>query len=353
MASDLQARVDKTTKTIGDISLDILEIKIKGLICAPRRKCPVLHCVNILDVTDEDEPAPIFCQIENLQAPDTIFFQYTSVDPMVLPYTESISPDWVTVLIVPIDALTFPRKGTRHLSFTVSIMSIDLSSVLAEAKTVIKFSNSEPGYIDLYDNRNKGEVLAAKLAVATSAADGRLDSGEGSIVQEWITKTAHSAGSGQKAAAKRRLNVAVKEAMAAIRSPAGLEIYPLCESLKKVALPAQRYEAMQLCLKIAQSDSKAESAELKLLMTMAHWLEIDFEKFMAMLHKHLPVGMHVAASEDVLGIHDDMTSEEKKKQLIKQRKKWGGLATHPDPKKREQAEHMLERLAKAWKKHIG
>lgn len=352
MELGFKARVANTTKTHDDLSFEVFEIEIKGLIHAPRKNYPVLHRVRIMDVTKGDS-APIICQIEELQAPDTVFFQYTSAEPSVLPYADSTMPNWTTVLTVPIDALTFPRKGTRNLSFVVSILSCDTSRVLAEATAAIEFPNSQLGYIDHRDNRNKGEVLTAKLAVATSAADGQMESAEGSILQEWIKKVVCSAGSGQEAEAKKRLNVAVEEAMAAIRSPAGLGIYPMCESLKKVATPAQRYEALQLCLKIAQADSKAEGAELKLLMTMAHWLEVDFEKFMVMLHKHLPVHMQPAPSEDILGIHADMTKEEKKKQLISQRKKWGDLVKHRDTKKREQAERMLELLAEAWRRHVG
>jgi hypothetical protein len=104
---------------------------------------------------------------------------------------------------------------------------------------------------------------------------------------------------------------------------------------------------MELCLRIAQSDGTGTDSEMRFLMSVGRWLELDYDEFRKTRDKILPVDLHETVDTDfLLGIHSDMTPDEKKKHLNDEFKRWNGLATHSDSEKKKRAQMMLDIIAK-------
>ena len=393
-------------KTFQNDSLKVFEIRIRGAVNAPHDNYPVHNSVSAFDVTDgEDNPQPLLCMIEQLQLPETIVFGYTSPESR-LPYANSLMSSWSEVLSVPVDAIVFPRKGLRKLEFSSAVISAIDGEQLASANCTTKYANPKVGYLELKTQRERSEVLAVQLAMAVSAVDGSLDEFEGKIVQDWIKKRIAAASEDDQPAVKTRLNKAVADVIERfklgaaqqfmVKDDQGVEYGPIetetlrrwfeerrvvgetvlsndggelwsplnampglvaliqrgpsieeiCNEMKGVSSPAELYEALDLCLKVARADDIASDIELDLLADLAGKLGVDKNRFRKMTDKIIPVGMHEVVDADrLLGIEPDMTESQKKEHLRGEYKKWNARVIHSDANIRKQAEEMLDLIA--------
>jgi hypothetical protein len=107
-------------------------------------------------------------------------------------------------------------------------------------------------------------------------------------------------------------------------------------------------------LYVAQADGVAAAKELAILKNLASWLEVDADRFRAMMEKILPVSMHeVRDTEVILGVTSDMDKEKSRRQLNKEYIKWHSRVTNSDPQIRAQADQMLMMIADARSQYVG
>jgi tellurite resistance protein len=352
-----QAYVSKEMKDFGEISLEVFTIEMQGPIVAPMDNCPVMKTITLFDFTKgRDDQQPVLCSLDNLQYQDTTAFFSSTLD--TLPYRMSLLSNWQPMLSVPIEALTFPARGKRDLLFTVVISTIN-GNILAQSKWTLEYLNPRPGYLDGMKTRLKAAELAVKLAVSVSAADGCFAGTEGRVVKEWIQKRIASSIDSQKHEVKQRLNSAVESAMLASGSAAPEDIVHVCKDLIDLSpLPADsmgdKYDILELCLKVASADGTAADVELELVNVLADKLDVDRERFRTMTDKILPVSIHETRDvKTILGIDPSWDVEQKRKHLRKENRKWRALATHSDPEKQKQAREMQELIAKEMAKLEG
>ena len=108
-----------------------------------------------------------------------------------------------------------------------------------------------------------------------------------------------------------------------------------------------RYDILELCLKVASADGTAKGVEMDLVSSLADSLGVDRDRFRTMTDKIVPVSIH--ETEDVnklLGIDPEWSVDQKKKHLRQENRKWRALATHADQDKKEQARQMQELIAR-------
>ncbi len=126
-----------------------------------------------------------------------------------------------------------------------------------------------------------------------------------------------------------------------------LDVIAFCNGLDDVATTAQKYDTLELCMKVVSADGTARESEFKIINDIAKSLEIDMDKFRSMIDKIIPVNIHeVEDAARLLGIPHGATTDQKKAHLRNEYKKWNPLVTHSDPKIREQAAKMLELIAR-------
>ena len=348
--SIFQTYVFSELKAFDDISMEVFTIEMQGSIKAPSNNCPILKTITLFDITKgEDDQQPVLCSLDSLQYQNTMAFFSSNVD--ILPFAMSLISDWQPILSVPIETLTFPARGERLLLFTLSLTAAN-GTVLVKSQSRISYTNTQPGYIDNMKSRLRAAELAVKLAVSVSAVDGSFAGTEGGVVREWIKKRIASSTESQREQVKEKLNNAVEAAMTASISAGADDLIHLCNDLIEMSpIPAasmgDKYDILELCLKVASADGTAMDAELDLVNSLADSLGVNRDRFRTMTEKILPVSIH--ETEDVnkiLGIDPAWTREKKRKHLRKENRKWRALATHSDPEKQKQASQMQELIAK-------
>lgn len=345
-----QTYVSTEMKDYDKIKLKVFTVEMQGQINAPMDNCPVLKTITLFDITNgRDDQKPVLCSLDNLQYQDTTAFYSSTMD--ILPYMMSLLSEWQPLLSIPVETLTFPVRGKRVLLFTVSMTALN-GAVLVSAQSEVIFVNNQPGYLDNMKSRLRTAELAVKLAVSVSAADGNFAGTEGRVVKDWIQKRIASSVESQKQEVKQKLNNAVELAMMASGSAVPEDIIHLCNDLIEMnPIPAasmgDKYDILELCLKVASADGTAMDIELNLVYSLAESLGVDRDRFRTMIDKILPVSIH--ETEDVntiLGIKQSWTVEQKRKHLRQGNRKWRALATHSNPEIQAQARQMQELIAK-------
>ena len=359
-----EARATRTTVELKGNSVPIFEVEVRGPVSAPYASFPIQFVVHAFDIT-EGKAKPILCALDWMQETVTPVLECrTDVSP--LPYEHAIISDWSRKAFIPIDMITLPRSGSRHLEFHVDVVSANPETryvlgqrisgvVLASATVKIAVEWSEIGYEEMRERRSRIEELTIQLAMAVSASDGSMDRAEGAVIRAWLAKRVEAIeDEEQKSGEKRRLNGLVTSAYH--KATAGeLNMQAMCSELEEISDPAGRYDALELCLHVAAADGRAEEAELKTIRQLGEWMAVSLERLRSMEEKILPVSMHVGNADDdgLLGVTSTMSPQEVRKHLNREYRKWNSLASHSDPQKREQAKEMLARIAAARRKYVA
>lgn len=343
LSNEFKIRVRESDELFGETTIRVFIVEMRGAIIAPYDGYTATTKMFVLDVTG-GEKNPIISAIDALQAKDSIALAFST--PQEIPYRMSVINDWITLVKIPIDTLTFPRSGTRKVKFFV-----DVGGTLSSSETTITHTCTELGYLDASDNRKKFEIKAVELAFSISASDGDVDRAEAAVIKSWIQKRVAMVSDSEKETVKSRLNQAITNAYEVFRDGRAHNVQNICENLKEISSTAECYEALELCLQVAKADGVAEQDELEMLENLAGFLGLDKDKFRSMKDKHLTPDMHDLELTDIdqlLGLRSDMSTAEKKKHLREESKKWNQLSEHKDSEKRQQAKEMLDMIGQKY-----
>jgi tellurite resistance protein len=350
--SILNCRVRMTRQKTGNWLSEAFSVEICGSIHAPSD----MHSVNvrlfIRDITEGgDKARDVRARIQKWQVEDSSVFCYTA-EVGKLPKADSTWSDWMSVAHIPVDWLEFARRGDRQLQFSVLMLSGEDGGQLARAGCNFTYENFARGYVDLQENIQRAKTLAVALGFAVSAANNKIHETEVALIKKWADDNIDVSDASEKA--RDKLEKALEKTISFFRKGNQINPYRICREIVEIAPVAERYVILELCLRVARADGIAASEEVAILKDMADWLEVDSERFRAMMEKILPVGMHeVEDAETILGVSSDMSEEETRQRLNKEYRKWNARVTSFDPEVQSQADQMLKFIAEARSEYVG
>ena len=348
----LKCRVQLTKQKKDNCVFDAFTVEICGSIHAPSDMHHTTLRILVTDVTDGiANTKPVHSRVKEWQMQDSPTFVYNG-DLGKLPHADSTLSDWIAVAQLHLDWLRFPHKGKRDLRFSTSILSGQSGEELACSKCTFTYENANFGYINLEENIQHSKTLAVALAFAVSAADNKLFNCEVELIKNWARNNIDFSQASNEA--KRKLDKALEQAIAFFRDGNQLNTYKICKEIVEIVPLADRYDILDLCLRVAQANGVATPEELALLKNLASWLEIATNRFHTMMEKILPVGMHkVKDTNIILVITSDMSKEETRHHLNEEYRKWNARVTNFDAKIKAQADDMLNFIAEARSAYIG
>lgn len=332
-------------------TLPTFDIKIGGTVSGPFDNFPFFFVVELFELTKDDQMLPVLCSNEEMRSSESSFFTWVS-NTEEMPYANTAFNDNVEILKVPKGFLTFSRKGRLKLLFRVLIVEPTNNSLLAEASFTKTYQNKELGYHDMMANQEKTEELAIKMSVLLAAVDGDFDSKEANLIKSWIKRRVKEFSDDTQKENKARLNQYVKDVYH-IRSTPDIyeEINRLCQESKDLS-KANKFDILDLMLQVAGADGKTSKDELKMLNDVSHLLGVDQKIFRDLRDKMLPLHTHEIASsssiedlDHLLGINDSLSTEEKKKHLNAEYRKWNARTNSSDEKVRTQAREMIRKIS--------
>jgi uncharacterized tellurite resistance protein B-like protein len=196
--------------------------------------------------------------------------------------------------------------------------------------------------------------LGIMLALAVGAADDVLNEAEFAVIKKWADENIKfEGGKFSRFISRRRLKAALNEAADFFYAGNQFDIHSICKELTQTATAANKYDILELCLCVVGADGLAAERELEELQRCAWLLGAEEDKFRSMMERILPVTVHEKANEKLLlGLRPNMKTEEVRKGLNKEYRKWNARTANRNPDVQEQAEQMLRLIADTRKRYM-
>lgn len=337
---------------------DLRAISIQGRGLLPVNRAMEIQFVTWAeDVTDDSSGEPIFCSLERFRHHENPTFQCVKD-------AGSLSPnqgfgDWVELGIAPLDALTFPRSGTRNVRFYCYMSEKTAPSLrksLLGDTCNIRITTEETGYKEWKDKRIEALTLSMRLGVAMAHADGRFDRSEAAAIKSWLKERVDRLDDDEQAEAKAKLNAAMRDA-AADASSGSLDVATATRNLKASPVRNATYDALELCTIIMSADGVIDSEEMRLLRKIGDNLGISEQDIQGLTDKHTPEAVTSSGEggltdELLVGLDAKMPPTEIRKKLRETFARYNGLlTTERDPAKRQRYQECIEAVARLRKKY--
>ena len=363
-----QKKIEEKIGTIPDLTIDFKVEKIKDIECFviyakgwinSKRDFSVSGKVSLslIDKTEEqgaillttvdgfgEESYPhIFGQSKEMEiGPDTYF------------------PEYAKLFVVPIDILAFPFKGSRKIQAKIIYGTHELEvamggvenvkTAIGYATSIIDYEVSSIGYREYEKNTIDFEESAIQLAMFTASIDGSLDQIELDVIKAWCQKRAFFIEDEQKTDEKKKNLTNFIQRTYKQAKEQKLTMSQIMSKIKKDLSEDQRYKVVELMLDVMAADSILDEKENELIERTVKSLNLDYKTFKAMrdvrLSKLTSINVSKGGDEKLFGLDESMSNEQKCKELRKQYSKWSGLTASSDKIKRDQANKMVEKIAK-------
>lgn len=269
-------------------------------------------------------------------------------------------PDFVKLFVTPVDVLAFPYKGNRTLEAKVIYGShemevsiggvVDVKHAIGVATSKFEYEVKSVGYREFEKNAIDFEECAIQLAMFTASIDGSLDQVELNVIKSWCQKRAFFIEDEDKAEEKKKTLTASIQRTYKQAKEQKLTMSKIMSKIKSDLSEDQRYKVVELMLDVMAADSILDEKENDLIERTVKSLDLDYKTFKAMrdvrLSKLTTINVAEGNDEKLFGLDDSMTNDQKCKELRKQYSKWSGLTASSDKSKREQANKMVEKIAK-------
>lgn len=337
---------------------DLRVISVEGRGLLPVRRTMEIEFVTWAeDVTDDSKGEPILCSLSNFQHHEHPTFQNVQNAGTISPnqgYT-----DWVELGLAPLDALTFPRSGSRNVRFYCYMTektSPSLRQSLVGDSCNLRINYEETGYKEWKDKRVEALTLSLRLGIAMAHADSEFSRSEAAAIKSWLKERVDRLDDDDQTVAKDKLNAAMTAAVTEAKARS-LNVASAARSLRASPVKNAPYDALELCTIIMAADGNIDPAEMLLLREIGELLGIHAQEIQGLTDKHTPEattsGDEGALSDELLiGLDPKLTPVEAKRKLREIFARYNSmLTTERDAFKRQRYQDCIDAVARLRKKY--
>ena len=358
-----EVQVTKTKIKIGEGLEDAYEVRVRGLLCAPRSS-DLSFVVSLFDYTNKEFDF-VISSLDFQQEKTTTIFQYVC-DAGSISSNQGYK-NWVKVATFYPDTLTASMKGSRIIKVFVRAMPASeipkieygLHKEGAEIFTTASKDENiyfiEKGYVEARRERQEAKEIIVKIAVAIANYEDEMSTAEGRVIQSWVREQIESVSTSDKEEIKDKLNEALKSSFLKVSS-GGLAIDELVSKLAALGLPSLNKSLIELLINVAGANEAMSTALMTKVRGIGSQLNIDYEDIKAMSDKAFLESSNIQHSEDslegILGIDPDWSKDQVLSHLRTEFAKWNGrIQSLEDEDEKKKAQAMLEAIAAARKKY--
>lgn len=342
-------------------------IKAKGWINHPTEKALTLHLFihDNTDVTEEERygyslvsTLPALCE-ENSR-----IFKFTMDIADVQP--DTFYENFSQICRIPTEILSAPFKGVRKLRFRLvattpgvkttkaAFADEDIEKIVHIANFDYNYEFKEIGYLENFLNRDRVDELSIDLGMCIAAADGKLQQKELDVIKEWANLGTVHLEEDRAKEKKEEYSKYIKSSYNKAKAKK-LSLSEIVEELNDKAGKEQKYETIDLMLRIVGADDKLSKDEDIMLNKIVKKLELDEKIYNEMKSKTLATIGKIETSkssvEALLGLKDEMSDKEKCKELRKQYSKWNSQTNSSNQKIKDRAKEMIKIIAELRSKY--
>ena len=361
---NFQINVNKELKQIGKVETECLVIQQRGWVRSlSGSSVSGNYIITIADITDgNNAPIPIFSKYPEYAEDDGYIFGLRIPSDF---FIDGYFKDWSLLVPIPLNILSFPKKGRRKIEIRVVFGSNSLNVrygvpqnkefLFGSHLTSIDLNVDDIGYLELEENQKEFEELAIMLALITACADDSLDQSELDVIKNWSSKLAHRYQEENLVESKKKeLQLFIRK-NAKLAENKKLTMTNIISQMREKLSKNQKYDSLELMLDVMAADSVLEESENKLIEQTVKSLDLDYDKFKELrdirLAKIKISNIKASTSESLFGINENMTKQEKCSELTKQYAEWSGRSNSKDPNTRERAQQMIDMIVKLRQKN--
>ena len=346
-------------KLVDGTSFKTLELRTTGIFSNSKNIGLPKFTVRMTDMGDANQqPSPVLCVIDHLQAEESIEFEFNlDLDQTLHAGVGSAQP--VTFATFPTDFLIFPHQGNRHIQIALEISDRATGRTIVNDSCVWTANVVNPGYLEHEKEESEAFAEALKLAMCLAASDGKFDEVEIKMIQDCGTKWVNALPADRQESRKELFNQALQDATQELRANRWAELeQSSIANLKKADRKSVLYEAYETCLHIVKADGAVHPEEMAQLQRIARGLGLDQATVKMLSDKHL---LHVeiapvdnsSSADKMLGVTEQMTKDDIRKHLNKLFRQYQGLQAHDKEVTRKKAAEWLEMIAAARVRHLS
>jgi tellurite resistance protein len=345
----VKSKPESITLDSGD-AIDVYTVVLSGTVAVPKPESKCELIVTMADIThdmDDNEDWPVVCMIPGLANGEGLFESHEEI---TIPY-EISTIDSVPVLSVPISALLFPKKGPRKVRISVFLTDAqNPNHSFSHGKTVIHHEQNFYGYTEIQKRDLEADKVIVSLAMCLCAADGSVSETETAVIHGYCTDSFMNLEGDE--VEKRKESVDRTMGIFLENFKAGGDVSALWEQACGRVMdrhgPDVAQAAYELCLRVAAADGAADDSELALLDKMVQRLEIPEQLDRELRDRYFKLAMFGEQShDDLLGMPDGLSHDEKVAFLNSEYQKWRRRVTHEDSNVATEAALRIKKIAEA------
>jgi uncharacterized tellurite resistance protein B-like protein len=310
------------------------------------------------DITENPDGDPIICNLEDFRHHDNPAFQCVRDGGSLSPNQGFVN--WVEVGVAPLDALIFPKSGSRRMKiycYMTEKTSPNLRKAIVGDTCSIQIVNNETGYKEWTVKRIEALVLSMRLGVAIAYADGKIGDSEASTIKKWLKERVGRLADDKQEDAKTKLNEELKKAFVVARS-GNLDYTSACIELKGNSTKNAAYDAIELCTMVMAVDGEIKKNELDLLRRIANLLDVPSSELQSLRDKHTANAKVQTTSsgehndEMLIDLDTSLPAPQIKRKLLEAFGRYNDLlAIERDPVKRKRYQECIDAIARLRKKY--
>lgn len=191
-----------------------------------------------------------------------------------------------------------------------------------------------------YDGVQHAGIKSVSIALACARIKGKITKQQVEIITQWGRQ--QNLYSHKSKIEQRRFRKALKVAVKFFNRQCRLDLESLCIQISAVLPASDRYDVLDLCIKVAAGTDCLSTQQVKLLKLYSQWLQLDSQRFRTMVEKYLPIDAGQPQNiELLLGITSEMPAEQVQQLLTEEFRKWNSRITNQNPDIRKRADKML------------
>lgn len=256
---------------------------------------------------------------------------------------------WTVTVQVDTSMICFARRGPCALAFCTEV--IDGRGYAFQARCPFTYENRSRGFLDLGEDLDQARTLALALALGVATQDGGPLGPELGYVRGWALAAVDLGALSLKS--KRRFERSLQGLAGLFTRQVEADLHEICDRINQKTPPALRYDILEFCVVVAGAGGQVGEGKVALLKDLVQWLELEPERFRAMMAKAVPLqAFQVIDAAVLLGIQPDMPKEDALRQLNREYAKWNARVTNPDNQVRSQADQMINLIAQTRHQYV-
>lgn len=262
-------------------------------------------------------------------------------DKIVVPKGHTLE-DWTKIALIPVEKVQFAEKGLRELKFTIQVEGAPVSGTY-----MMEYVQIESGFREVEEL--KCDFYSSLWYLIAGFRESYPEKGQRLLLSaaEWLLNESAMIDQEERNALFDRFRCVAESEPPVVTWEAARSRYVVV--IREKANKELREKIMRIfyVALIEGQEDVAGDEELTIFYDLCCAIGEDMRIFSSMVDRLiLGCDIELHSTNEILGLHDNMTDEEVKKRLREEYGKWNERVTHPEPGVSQRAKKVMADISR-------